>query len=179
MTIDAHQKNLEGKLAERIAAADVVFAVWQDDTAPLGFGFMPIKGQQRLPELTDDDATLAPSMTGIKCDDSEQAFTLVKVAAEPIAGTESSRPRSDPHQPADPDETMGGGRHQQTRDGRTNSEPATRAARWSPLQAWHGFRPCQRMACDLVRLSTGCVSTPAAIHVALFEQALQVLLEYV
>jgi hypothetical protein len=42
-----------------------VFAVWQDDTAPLGFGFMAIKGQQRLRELTDTDATLAPSMTGI------------------------------------------------------------------------------------------------------------------
>jgi hypothetical protein len=101
MTVDVRQKNLQGKLEavaeaadkfadelkvlvkERIAAADVVFAVWQDDTAPLGFGFMAIKGQQRLHELTDTDVTLAPSMTGIKCSDAEQAEALLHVAGEP------------------------------------------------------------------------------------------------
>jgi hypothetical protein len=70
-------------VSEQIASNEIVFTVWNDDAAPLGHNLMAIKGQQRLRELTDDNATPFLKIAAIKCMNAEQAEALLYFEGEP------------------------------------------------------------------------------------------------
>jgi hypothetical protein len=59
-------------IRQRVAEADVVFAVWQDDTVQQNVGFMPIKGQHLMRRMVADSTKLSLHATGIKCIDGDQ-----------------------------------------------------------------------------------------------------------
>ena len=69
-------------VTEQIASNEIVFTVWNDDAAPLGHNLMAIKGQQRLRELTVDNAALF-KIAAIKCINAEQAEALLYFEGEP------------------------------------------------------------------------------------------------
>lgn len=69
-------------VTEQIASNEIVFTVWNDDAAPLGHNLMVIKGQQRLRELTDDNAALFLKIAAIKCINAEQAEALLYFEGE-------------------------------------------------------------------------------------------------
>ena len=60
-----------------IENADIVIAVWQDETAPFGVGSRIIKGQERLLQCTA--AAIKATIAGIPCDCAEQAEALFQV----------------------------------------------------------------------------------------------------
>src|SRR5215475_13157271 len=68
---------------EIIDGAQVVFAVWQDQTAERGVGFMLIKGQALARHiLADNEGEIRMRTTAIPCMEAEQAEALLHELGE-------------------------------------------------------------------------------------------------
>lgn len=100
-------------IRDRIAKNDVVFAVWEDRSAPDGIGAMIIKGPQRLLELLRaTSAARHLRVTGISIEAAE-AEAMLQIAGEPdrrdrpVLHTARTRAGGD-HHPADQNERTKG-----------------------------------------------------------------------
>jgi hypothetical protein len=69
---------------ERIASAEVVFAVWEDDAADNRYAYLLVKGANLLQQIAATGVVQAARMTGIKCICEEQAIALLDAHGEPL-----------------------------------------------------------------------------------------------
>jgi hypothetical protein len=70
-----------GPIKRIVADNDVVFAIWQDHSAPYGVNMLPIKGTQRLLEGTRYQIAITPRTSAIPVDNIEMA-----IAARDVLG---------------------------------------------------------------------------------------------
>lgn len=74
-----------GPVKAILAAADLVFGLWQDAAEPGGVGTLLIKGDRALRTIVASNKASAMSMAAIPCTCFEQAVALKRTFGEPEA----------------------------------------------------------------------------------------------
>jgi hypothetical protein len=65
-----------------VDSADVVFAVWQDQSERLGVGWRIVKGKNLLAQISQDGFSRKGQFQAIPCIDGDQAAALEMVAGD-------------------------------------------------------------------------------------------------